>query len=142
MLKIENVKTEEENITADIIAPLYWQKEFDFIWDISFKPSPIIHENEFTLDDFSHEGLSPWNETVLHNLIVELNTIRDDYLVSKDFKYLRQIIILLPQSYNQKKTVRFNRKILEAIYNSQKISKSKLDEWRTLCDWIATLSID
>lgn len=140
MLKIENVKIKEENITADIIAPLYWWKEFDLGWSVPFKPSPIIHENEFTLNDFSHDYLSPWNETVLHNLIVELNTIRDDYLVSKDYKYLRQIIALLPQSYNQKRTVRFSYKILESIRISQK--NSMLDEWRTLCDWIATLSID
>lgn len=141
MLKIENVEIKNKNyITADIIAPLYWWKEFDLGWSVPFKPSPIIHGNEFTLDDFSHESLSPWNETVLHNLIVELNTIRDDYLVSKDYKYLRQIIVLLPQSYNQKRTVRFNRKTLEAMRVSQK--NSILGEWRTLCDWIATLSID
>lgn len=140
MLKIENVEMKEENITADIIAPLYWWKEFDLGWSVPFQSSPITYTSEFTLGDFSHEGLSPWNETVLHNLIVELNTIRDDYLVSKDYKYLRQIIVLLPQSYNQKRTVRFNRKTLGAIYNNQK--NSMLDEWRTLCDWIATLSID
>ena len=140
MLKIENVKMEEENITADIIAPLYWWKEFDLGWSVPFKPSPITYTSEFTLGDFSHEGLSPWNETVLHNLIVELNTIRDNYLVSKNYEYLRQIIVLLPQSYNQKRTVRFNRKTLEAIYNSQKISM--LDEWRTLCEWIITLPND
>lgn len=140
MLKIENVKIKEENITADIIAPLYWWKEFDLGWSVPFKPSPITYASEFTLDDFSHDYLSPWNETVLHNLIVELNAIRDDYLVSKDYKYLRQIIVLLPQSYNQKRTVRFSYKILETIYNNQK--NSMLDEWRTLCEWIITLPID
>lgn len=140
MLKIENVKMEEENITADITAPMFWWKEFDLGWSVPFQSSPITYTSEFTLGDFSHEGLSPWNETVLHNLIVELNTIRDNYLVSKDYKYLRQIAVLLPQSYNQKRTVRFSYKILEAIYNNQK--NSMLDEWRTLREWIATLSID
>ena len=140
MLKIENVKIKEENITADIIAPLYWWKEFDLGWSVPFQSSPITYTSGFTLGDFSHEGLSPWNETVLHNLIVELNTIRDNYLISKNYEYLRQIIVLLPQSYNQKRTVRFNRKTLEAIYNNQK--NSMLDEWRTLREWIATLSID
>lgn len=138
MLKIENVKTNEENITADIIAPLYWWKEFDFMWGASFKPSPIIHGNEFTLDDFSHENLSPWNETVLHNLIVELNTIREDYLRTKDNNYLLQIIVLLPQSYNQKRTVRFTYKLLERL--SQK--NYQLSEWCALREWIATLPID
>lgn len=140
MLKIENVEMKEENITTDIIAPLYWWKEFDLGWSVPFKPSPIIHENEFTLNDFSHDYLSPWNETVLHNLIVELNAIRNDYLRTKDNNYLLQIIVLLPQSYNQKRTVRFNRKTLEAIRISQK--NSMLDEWRILCDWIITLPIN
>lgn len=93
-----------------------------------------------TLNDFSHDYLSPWNETVLHNLIVELNAISNDYLRTKDNNYLLEIIALLPQSYNQKRTVRFNRKTLEAIYSNQK--NFKLDEWRILYDWIATLSID
>lgn len=140
MLKIENVEIKEENIIADIIAPLYWWKEFDLGWSVPFKPSPITYASEFTLDDFSHDYLSPWNETVLHNLIVELNTIRNDYLRTKDNNYLLQIIVLLPQSYNHKRTVRFNRKTLEAIRISQK--NSMLDEWRIFCDWIDTLSID
>lgn len=139
MLKIENVEIKEENITADITAPLYWWKEFDLGWSVSFKPSPIIHTNEFTLNDFSHDYLSPWNETVLHNLIVELNTILDDYLRTKDNNYLLQIAVLLPQSYNHKRTVRFNRKILESMRVSQK--NSILGEWRTLCDWIDTLPL-
>ena len=140
MLKIENVEIKEENITADIIAPMFWWKELDLGWSVPFQSSPITHTGEFTLDDFSHESLSPWNETVLHNLIVELNTIRNDYLRTKDNNYLLEIIALLPQSYNQKRTVRFNRKTLEAIYNNQK--NSMLDEWRILCDWIITLPID
>lgn len=141
MLKVENVEIKNKDyITADIIAPLYWWKEFDLGWDVPFKSSPITYASEFTLDDFSHENLSPWNETVLHNLIVELNTIREDYLRTKDNNYLLQIVVLLPQSYNQKRTVRFNRKTLEAMRASQK--NSMLDEWRILCDWIATLSID
>lgn len=141
MLKIENVEIKNKDyITADIIAPLFWWKEFDLGWSVHFKPSPIIHENEFTLNDFSHDYLSPWNETVLHNLIVELNTIRNDYLRTKDDSHLLQIIALLPQSYNQKRTVRFNRKTLEAIYNNQK--NFKLDEWRILCGWIITLPND
>lgn len=137
MLKIENVKMKEENIAADIIAPLYWWKELDLECGASFKPSPIIYENEFTLNDFSHDYLSPWNETVLHNLIVELNAIRNDYLRTKNNNYLLEIIVLLPQSYNQKRTVRFSYKILESIYNNQK--NSMLDEWRTLREWIDTL---
>lgn len=140
MLKIENVKMKEENITADITAPMFWWKELDSGWNVSFKLFPITYASEFALNDFSHESLSPWNETALHNLIVELNTIREDYLRTKDDNYLLQIIVLLPQSYNRKGTVRFNRKTLEAIRVSQK--NSMLDEWRTLCDWIATLSID
>lgn len=48
-------------VTADILAPLYWWKEFD-----TYKVGTVvnscstmhsIHKKEFTLDDFSHEHL-------------------------------------------------------------------------------------
>lgn len=53
------------NVTMDIIAPLYWWKEFD-----TYKVGTVcnscstmhkIHEKEFTLDDFSCEHLLEYN---------------------------------------------------------------------------------
>lgn len=49
----------------------------------------------------------------------------------------RQLIQLLPSSYNQKRTVMLNYEVLANIYKSRR--NHKLDEWHTFCDWIESL---
>ena len=48
-------------VTADVVAPLYWWKEFDTykVGTVANSCSTMhkIHAKEFTLDDFSHEHL-------------------------------------------------------------------------------------
>lgn len=126
-----------------------------------------IHEKEFTLEDFSCEHLltlddpgagfdyscvvrNPENKNELMTgecvaasfeclklTIDVLNTYRHRFLKTKDKKYWWQMIQLLPSSYNQKRTVMLNYETLSNIYESRR--DHKLDEWRTLCEWIETL---
>ena len=128
-------------VYVDITAPLYWWKEYDTykVGTVANSCSTMhkIHEKEFTLEDFSCEHLTPWNETVLANLIVELNANRDRYLQTKEKEDWWQMIQLLPSSYNQKRTVLFNYEVLANMYKSRK--DHKLDEWRNFCSWIKTL---
>ena len=128
-------------VYIDVTAPLYWWKEFDTykVGTVANSCSTMhkIHEKEFTLEDFSCEHLTPWNETVLANLIVELNANRDRYLQTKEKEDWWQMIQLLPSSYNQKRTVMFNYEVLANMYKSRK--DHKLDEWRNFCSWIKTL---
>lgn len=128
-------------VYIDVTAPLYWWKEFDTykVGTVANSCSTMhkIHEKEFTLEDFSCEHLTPWNETVLANLIVELNANRDRYLQTKEKEDWWQMIQLLPSSYNQKRTVMFNYEVLANMYKSRK--DHKLDEWRNFCSWITTL---
>ena len=128
-------------VYIDVTAPLYWWKEFDTykVGTVENSCSTMhkIHEKEFTLEDFSCEHLTPWNETVLANLIVELNANRDRYLQTKEKEDWWQMIQLLPSSYNQKRTVLFNYEVLANMYKSRK--DHKLDEWRNFCSWIKTL---
>lgn len=49
------------------------------------------------------------------------------------------MIQLLPNSYNQRRTVMLNYEVLANIYKSRK--EHKLDEWRVFCDWIQTLPL-
>lgn len=53
-------------VYVDIVAPLYWWKEFDTYKvgtvDNSCSTMHKIHEKEFTIDDFSHEHLVGDNE--------------------------------------------------------------------------------
>ena len=50
------------NVTCDIVAPLYWWKEYDTykVGTVANSCSTMhkIHAKEFTLDDFSHEHLT------------------------------------------------------------------------------------
>lgn len=128
-------------VYIDVTAPLYWWKEFDTykVGTVANSCSTMhkMHEKEFTLEDFSCEHLTPWNETVLANLIVELNANRDRYLQTKEKEDWWQMIQLLPSSYNQKRTVMFNYEVLANMYKSRK--DHKLDEWQNFCSWIKTL---
>lgn len=137
-------------VYVDIIAPLYWWKEFDTykVGTVANSCSTMhkIAAKEFTLDDFSHEHLLEgsdvdWGDvvgkSVLEHVIFSLNVYRGLYLSTKDKKYWWQMIQLLPTSYNQKRTVMMNYEVLANIYKSRK--NHKLDEWHTFCDWIESL---
>jgi hypothetical protein len=104
-----------------------------------------------TLDDFSTEHLIPESINVLQETIQALNDIRNIY---SDFDYLYeeelispdltcrkdvwwQMIQLLPSSYNQKRTVNLNYEVCMKIWKER--HDHKLDEWKTLCDFILTL---
>ena len=126
-----------------ITAPLYWWKEFD-----TYKVSTVsnscstmhkIHENEFTIEDFSCEHLYDDEYELLKETIKVLNADRKLYLESKKKNDWWQMIQLLPSSYNQTRNVMMNYEVLANIYWSRK--DHKLDEWRELCKWIESLPL-
>ena len=127
-------------VYTDVIAPLYWWKEFDTykVGTVANSCSTMhkIQEKEFVLDDFSHEHLID-PEGLLNDIITDLNTWREQYLKTKDKEYWWQMIQLLPSSYNQKRTLMLNYEVLANIYKSRK--NHKLDEWRDFCAWIEEL---
>ena len=163
MIRLRNSGTDHRKfmrmivVYVDILAPLYWWKEFDTykVGTVANSCSTMhkIHEKEFTLEDFSCEYLidEPYfgieNPTVTGDYFnpadvmqIEINMLnhcRELYLLSKDKKYWWQMIQLLPSSYNQKRTIILNYEVLANIYKSRK--NHKLDEWRTLCKWIESL---
>lgn len=127
-------------VTLDIIAPMYWWKEFDTYKVATVRNScstmHTIHKKEFTLDDFSHEHLVK-ELKILEVVIISLNAARERYLKSKDKADWWQMIQLLPSSYNQRSTVQLNYAVLRNIYHSRK--NHKLDEWCDFCKWIESL---
>lgn len=70
-------------------------------------------------------------------LVDHLNNLRELYLETKSKDVWWQMIQLLPQSYNQKRTITLNYEVLVNMYFARK--DHKLDEWHTFCDWIKTL---
>lgn len=128
-------------VSMDIVAPLYFWKEFD-----TYKVGTVcnscstmhkIHAKDFTLDDFSHEHLDFDGEDTLCGVLYALGGFRDQYLATKDKRYWWQMIQLLPSSYNQRRTVLLNYEVLRNMYFYRK--NHKLDEWREFCKWIETL---
>ena len=104
-----------------------------------------IHEKEFTEEDFSFEDLKelPWDDCIfnfkasIYETIGDLNIAREMFLKTKDPRYFRVMIQLLPSAYNQKRTVKMNYECLARMYRSRR--KHKLIEWRELCKWIESL---
>ena len=145
-------------VYVDVIAPLYWWKEFDTykVGTVANSCSTMhkIAAKEFTMEDFSCEHLYAENDIdgmyysttaeeeftstdVLKVVIEALNNYREMYLSTKDKKYWWQMIQLLPSSYNQRRTVMLNYEVLANIYKSRR--NHKLNEWHVFCDWIEGL---
>ena len=144
-------------VFVTITTPLYWWKEFDTykVGTVANSCSTMhkIQEKEFTLEDFSCEHLHKKSFLHLIETIKILNVWRDIYLNGGEVDNLdgtscniyeknnkdvwRQMIQLLPSSYNQKRTVMLNYEVLSNIYKSRK--NHKLDEWHTFCHWIDEL---
>lgn len=126
------------NVTMDIEAPLYWWKEFDTykVGTVANSCSTMhkIHDKEFTLDDFSHEHLTPLALSTLETVIDMLNNYRMDFSLTKMKEDWWQMIQLLPSSYNQLRTVQLNYEVLYNIYFARK--DHKLDEWKKFCQRI------
>ena len=128
-------------VYVDILAPLYWWKEFSTykVGTVANSCSTMhcIHKHEFTIDDFSHEHLMDESIALLKDIVKDLNECRKWYLDTKDKTYWWQMIQLLPSSYNQKRTVMLNYEVLANMYKSRK--DHKLDDWHDFCDWIREL---
>lgn len=141
-------------VYLDIVAPLYWWKEFDTykVGTVANSCSTMhkIAEKEFTWDDFSCEHLDRFVEDTggdiapiwdfkkpMEYTIEMLNKARTKFLETKDKKYWWQMIQLLPSSYNQRRTIMLNYEVLNAIYYYRKLHKQ--DEWREFCKWIESL---
>lgn len=165
MTRLRNAGTDHRKfmrmitVYMDIVAPLYWWKEFDTykVGTVANSCSTMhkIHAKEFTLEDFSYEHMLPddypdefdfeimgpddvWSsKNILDLTIIALNTYRKKYLETNDKKYWWQLIQLLPSSYNQRRTVMLNYEVLANIYKSRR--HHKLDEWHLFCDWIENL---
>ena len=137
-------------VSVDITAPLYWWKEFD-----TYKVATVanscstmhkIHAKEIEVSDFSFEdfdledvgGVQLAVHDLFINVVADCEYLRKKYLETKDRKYWRALIQLLPESYNQKRTVTLNYETLRNIYGSRR--GHKLSEWSVgFMNWIKSL---
>ncbi len=128
-------------VSVDITAPLYWWKEYDTykVATVANSTSTMhkIHSKPFSIDDFSHDHMTPSTLTYMETVVEKLEEIRLRYMETKSKEDWYDMIQLLPSSYNQMRTCTFNYETLVNIYFARR--NHKLQEWHTFCDWIAEL---
>jgi hypothetical protein len=97
--------------------------------------------NDILNDKYKYAGKVNLYEDVARPIVDMLNELRDSYFVCEDESEKKRIwyaiLALLPESYNQKRTVMLNYEVLANMYRQRK--NHKLSEWHTFCDWIKTL---
>ena len=142
-------------VCVDVTAPLYWWKEFDTYKVATVANStstmhklastPITKEC-FEMGDFNPEQMiyqnSPYSPDICASeywdmFVNDLEYIRNKYNETKDKKWWKELIRLLPEAWLQTRTVTMNYEVLRNIYSQRK--NHRLSEWHSFCDWIETL---
>ena len=117
-------------VSMDIVAPLYWWKEFDTykVGTVANSCSTMhkIHEEKITPDSFSFDHVILCE--VGKQFLEELEKLRVKYVNTGDKKYWYALIQLLPSSYNQRRTVTMNYENVVNMIHQR--GNHKLDEWR------------
>ena len=147
-------------VSVDITAPIYWWKEMDTykVSTVSNSTSTMhkLASKPITSSDFSFDNLdleiaecpvtlndnpfiiTEWIfEDYIDSIIDMCEDLRYMYNKTKDKRYWRALIQLLPESYNQTRTWTANYAILRNIYFQRR--NHKLIEWHQFCDWIKSL---
>lgn len=144
------------NVYADITAPQFWWSQYD-----TYKVGTVANSTSkmhrllakpFTLQDFSLDGLTiRETEWMREHIINKLNELREDYLALKRaekydrsiatkntmYHIWRSVLVILPESYNQTRTIATNYEVLRNQYFQRR--NHKLSEWDTYCHWIESL---
>ena len=139
-------------VSVDITAPLYWWKEFD-----TYKVGTVANSTStmhklastpiamdcFEMDDFEDVSdidtfgfVSDWWE----NNVYYLEELRQKYNETKDKRYWKELIRLLPESWLQKRTVTMNYENLLAMCSKGQRRFHKLTEWsESFIGWARSL---
>jgi hypothetical protein len=149
-------------VSVDITAPLYWWKEFDTykVGTVSNSCSTMhkladtpITIDCFEMDDFSDfiytgkdiVSFSDYRQVDVCNIwknkvIPLLEEFRELYNETKDNRYWKELIRLLPESWLQKRTVTMNYENLFAMCSKGQRRFHKLTEWsKAFIDWARCL---
>ena len=112
-------------VSVDITAPLYWCKEFDTykVGTVANSTSTMhkLASTPITMDCFEH------GEMIYSFTIAELEMNRLKYLETKDKNEWKKLIVNLPESWLQTRTITMNYENLINIIHHRK--NHKLTEW-------------
>lgn len=138
-------------VATDITAPLFFFKEFD-----TYKVGTVANSTStmhklastpitidcFEMDDFEDvfykdKGIDISTKMIWEAICWDLEQIRQKYNETKDKRYWKELIRLLPESWLQTRTVTMNYENLLNMYHQRK--NHKLSEWHKFCEWIESL---
>lgn len=132
------------HVQADVVAPRYWWAEMDKYKYVEANSSSTMHlitKRHVTADDFSI-GDTENPSYAMKEAIRHINRMIDEY---KDDKwdaeqkkaFFMGIKEMLPESYNQLRTIDTDYECLLSIYHQRK--NHRLSEWRKFCEWVEGL---
>ena len=139
-------------VSVDITAPLYWWKEFDTykVGTVSNSTSTMhkLASTPITIDCFEMGDFEDFDleaedfnfplKSIWAELTSDLELCRKKYNETKDKRYWKELIRLLPESWLQKRTITMNYENILNMYWQRK--NHKLTEWsKSFCDWVKTL---
>lgn len=141
------------HVQAEVKAPRYWWAEMDKYKWVEANSSSTMHlitKKELSIDDFSidynPETCLPYErlKIAVDNLCDAIEEYKrdkaegcDKYILDMDFRIIKEV---LPESYNQLRTIDTNYECLLNIYRQRK--NHRLSEWsggNGFCSWIRTL---
>ena len=128
-------------VSVDITAPMYWWSEFD-----TYKVSTVANSTSkmhklastpITFDCFEHDDFINTDcksnfkdaQTAWQSLIEVLESLRNKFNETKEKKYWKELIRLLPESWLQKRTVTMNYENLLGMCSNGQRRHHKLNAW-------------
>jgi hypothetical protein len=135
-------------VSVDITAPLYWWKEFDTykVGTVANSTSTMhkLASTPITLDCFETDNVEVLEELNYNvscwwsELITWLEKLRQKYNETKDKRYWKELIRLLPESWLQTRTVTMNFENILSMIHQRK--GHKLTEWsKDFIEWAESL---
>ena len=134
-------------VAVDITAPLYFFKELDTykVGTVANSTSTMhkLASTPITIDCFEMGDFTPLIDNFKIDLswqtiMTYLEQLRQRYNETKDKRYWKELIRLLPESWLQKRTITMNYENILNMYRQRK--NHKLTEWsKSFCDWVKIL---
>ena len=134
-------------VAVDITAPLYFFKELDTykVGTVANSTSTMhkLASTPITIDCFEMGDFTPFIDNFKIDLswrtvVSYLEQLRQKYNETKDKRYWKELIRLLPESWLQKRTITMSYENILNMYQQRK--NHKLTEWsKSFCDWVKTL---
>lgn len=142
-------------VSVDITAAIFWWKECDtYKIGTTANSTSTMHKlatTPITMECFECDDLAkdlvvyekePYDvDTTLEEFfqyyLEALEALRERFNKTKDKRYWKELVRLLPESWLQTRTVTMNYEIIRNIVKQR--AGHKLTEWKTFIDWAHTL---